>query len=193
MDRWKRFIDWCRRPDIIKIQRFNPSIGMAALSRGAKAGAVSGVIYGAVTSPLINFGLWVYGSIRAQQYNLPAQTFGDWVVGMVQPWFLASIIANIIVGVIGGLIFGFAFVGLYNKLPGKTPEIKGIVISIIHWVSIPLGLPVIFHLNLYGFEGLYWFFCSPFNWMPTAIGLGALIMWGWLLGRFWGSERFGKL
>jgi len=193
MELWKRFIDWCQRPALMKIRRFNPGIGMVELFRGAKAGVVSGIICSAVNSPLINFGFWVYGSIRAQQYNLPVQSFGDWVASIMQPWFLASIILSIIVGVIGGLIFGLMFAGLYDKLPGKTSAIKGIVISIIQWVAIPLGLPVIQHLNWYGFEGLYWFFSSPFSWMPTAIGLGTLIIWGWLLGRLWESERFGKL
>ena len=185
MDRWKRFFDWCRRSDMIKIRRFNPGIGMARLSRGATAGAVSGVIYGPVNWLIINIGI-----------SLPYGNLGNWVARIMTNgmWALgAMIIMNLIFGIILGLIFGLIFAALYDKLPGKTSAIKGIVISLIYWVAIPLGLPVIQHLNWYGLEGLCWFFSSPFSWMPTAIGLGTLIIWGWLLGRFWESERFGKL
>jgi hypothetical protein len=170
---------------------------MIHLVRGAKAGALSGVIYGAVQSPLINFGGWVYGSIRAQQRNLPVQSFGDWVAGIMQPWFLGTIILGIIIGVVSGLIFGLIFVALYDKLPGKTPAMKGIVTSLIYMAAIPLGLPVLISLTRWGFEdlmaGFYWFFLSPFNWLPIAIGLGTSILWGWLLGHFWASKRLGKL
>ena len=184
MELWKRFIDWCRRPGMIKIRTFNPGIGMAALFRGATAGAVSGVIYGPVNWLIINIGI-----------NLPYGDLGNWVNRIMTDgmWALNCIITNLISGVILGLVFGLIFAALYDKLPAKTPAIKGIVISIIYWVAMPLGLPVLSYLYRWGFEGLYEFFSWSSNWMPTAIGLGALIMWGWLLGRFWGSERFGKL
>lgn len=184
MGRWKRFIDWCQRPDMIKVRRFNLSIGMAELFRGAEAGAVSGVIYGPVNWLIINIGI-----------NLPYGNLGHWVAGLMTDgmWFLDCIIKNLISGVILGLIFGLMFAALYDKLPGKTPTIKGIVISIIYWVTIPLGLPVLSYLYRWGFEGLYWFFSSPSKWMPTAIGLGTSIIWGWLLGHFWKSERLGRL
>jgi hypothetical protein len=136
-------------------------------------------------APIINIGI-----------NLIDGNLGDWVARiMTDGWFWlgGAILLNIIFGVILGLIFGLVFVALYNKLPGKTPTIKGIVTSIIYWVAIPLGLSVLFHLNQSGFEGLHLFFSSSSNWMPTAIGLGTLIIWGWLLGRLWESERFGKL
>jgi len=184
MDLWKRFIDWCRRPDMIKIRRFNTSIGTVALFRGAKAGVVSGVIYGPVNWLIINIGI-----------NLPYGNLGNWFAGIMTDgmWALNCIIMNLISGVILGFVFGMMFAALYDKLPGKTPAIKGIMISIFYWVALPLGLPVLSYLYRWGFEGLDWFFSSPSNWMPTAIGLGALIIWGWLLGRFWQSERFGKL
>ena len=169
---------------MIKIRTFNPGIGMAELFRGAKAGAVSGVIYGPVNWLIINIGL-----------NVPYGHLGNWFARIMTDgmYALNCIIMNLISGVILGLVFGLIFVALYDKLPGKTPAIKGIVISIIYWIAIPLGLPVLSYLNRWGFEGLYEFFSSPSSWMPTAIGLGALIIWGWLLGRFWESERFGKL
>jgi hypothetical protein len=184
MDRWKRFFDWCRRPNMIKIHAVNSGIGKAELFRGAKAGAVSGIIYGPVNWLIINIGI-----------NLPYGNLGNWVARIMTNgmWALNCIIMNLIPGAILGLIFGLIFATLYDKLPGKTPPIKGIVISIIYWVAIPLGLPVLSYLNRWGSEGLYEFFSSSSNWMPTVIGLGALIIWGWLLGRFWESERFGEL
>lgn len=141
---------------------------MAELGKGAKAGGVSGVIYGPVNWLIINIGI-----------NGVAHVMTD---GM---WILGCITKNIISGVVLGLIFGLIFAALYDKLPGKTPAIKGIVISIIYWVTIPLGLPVLSTLYRWGFEGLYW----DFIWKPTAIGLGTSIIWGLLLGSFW--DRLG--
>jgi hypothetical protein len=151
---------------------------MAELGRGAIAGAVSGVIYGPVNWLFINIGIT----------DLP---LSDWVANIMTSgmWFLSCIIKSMISGVVLGLVFGLIFAVLYDKLPGKTSTIKGIVIPIIYWVIIPLGLPVLFHLYRWGFEGLYWFFSMPIYWSPTAIGLGTSIIWGLLLGSFW--DRLG--
>jgi hypothetical protein len=103
-------------------------------------------------------------------------------------WSLGCIAQNLVSGLVFGLIFGLIFAALYDRLPGKTPTIKGIMVSIVYWFTIPLGLPVLANLYRWGLEGLYWFL-----WEPTFIGLGTSIIWGWLLGHFWASERSGKL
>lgn len=65
---------------------------------------------------------------------------------------------------------------------------KAFVVSLIYWVTIPLGLPVLSQLAKYGVEGLYWFVLDVSAWLPTAIGLGTSMLWGWLLGRLWTRE-----
>ena len=193
MNSWKRFIDWCQRPGMIKIQRGNLGIGVAELSRGAKAGAVSGGVSGVVHSPIQNFGGMIVWTIIGRLRNLPVQSFESWVAGFMQPWFLASIIGQIIIGVVAGLIFGLMFAALYDKLPGKTPKMKGIVMSIIYWLALPVGIPMLYYIGDWGLEGLHAFFMGPYAWVNPALSLIPSILWGWLLGHFWASERLGKL
>ncbi len=177
MEIWTRFINWCQQPNMIKFRTFNPHIGMVHLVRGAKAGAVSGVIYGAVNVLIINIGI-----------NLISGQLGNWIAGIMTDglWLVGAILLNSIVGVIGGLIFGLIFVALYDKLPGTTPTDKGIVMSIIHWAAISLGLSVLFYP-----DGLGMFFSNARIWRPIVISLGTSILWGWLLGHFWESGRPG--
>jgi parallel beta-helix repeat protein len=178
MDLWTRLIAWCQRPGMIKLRTFNPHIDMVHLVRGAKAGAVSGVIYGAVNAPIINIGI-----------NLFNGQLGNWVAGIMTDglWLLAAILMNSILGVIAGSIFGLIFVVFYDRLPGTTPADKGIVMSIIHWATISLGLSVLFSPN-----GLYMFFSNARIWRPIVIGLGTSILWGLLLGHFWESGRLDQ-
>jgi parallel beta-helix repeat protein len=160
---------------MIKIHTFNPHIGMVHLVRGAKAGAVSGAIYGALNTPIINIGI-----------NLINGQLGNWVTGIMTDglWLVGATLMNTILGAVLGLIFGLIFVVLYDRLPGITPTDKGIVTSIIHWAVIPLSLSVLFSP-----EGLSMFFSSHRNWRPIVIGLGMSILWGWLLGHFWERGR----
>ena len=158
--------------------------GIADFARGAKAGVVSGAIYGPINWLIINIGIALING-----------DLGNWVTHIMTDgiWFLDCIIKNLISGLIFGLILGLIFAAVYDKLPGKTPTIKGIVISIIYWVTIPLGLPVLSYLSRWGFEGLYWEFVYAGTWKATTIALGTSIIWGWLLGYFWESDWLGKL
>jgi len=162
---------------MIKLRTFNPHIGMVHLVRGAKAGAVSGVIYGAVNVLIINIGI-----------NLINGQLGNFVTGIMTDglWLVGATLMNSILGAVLGLIFGLIFVVLYDRLPGITSTDKGIVTSIIHWAAIPLGVSVLFYP-----EGLSVFFRSSRNWRVILIGLGTSILWGWLLGHFWERGRPG--
>lgn len=157
---------------------------MAELGRGAIVGAVSGVIYGPLNWLIINIGI-----------NLINGNLDNWIARLITDggWLLGCIVKNLISGLAFGLILGLVFAVLYDKLPGKTPTIKGVVISIIYWVIIPLGLPVLTYLYRWGFEGFYWEFVYGGMWKATAIGLGPSIIWGWLLGYFWENDKLGKL
>ena len=192
MGYWTRFTKWCQRPKMIKLHTFNPGLGRIELSRGAKAGAVSGIISGAIHSPIQNLGgmfVWILiGRLR----NLPVASFEDRIAGIMQPWFLASIMGQIIIEVIAGLIFGLIFVALFDKLPGKTPTMKGIVMAIIYWLALPVGIPMLRDLRDGGLEGLIMFLTGYHNWVFSAISLIPAILWGWLLVRFWTRERLGK-
>ena len=193
MGYFTRFIKWCQRPNMIKIRTFNPHISMAGLLKGAKVGAVSGVFSGAVISPLMNIGAWPVFWLRARLLNLPIySTFESHIAGVMQPWFLVTIIMSIIFEVFAGLIFGLIFAVLYDNLPGKTPTKKGIVMSIIYWLVIHVGISVLREIRVGGLIGLYYFFMGS-QWVLPALGLIPSILWGYLLGCFWARERLGKL
>jgi riboflavin transporter FmnP len=155
---------------------------MTELRRGAIAGVGSGVIYGPINWLFINLGL----NIGHLEY---------WGSGLVTDgmWVLSCITKNLISGLIFGLVFGLMYVALYDKLPSTTSTAKGVMMSIIYWIAVPLSLSMLSRLHRDGIEGLYWSLSSlPFV-LPIAIGLGTCVLWGWLLGRFWASEQLGKL
>jgi hypothetical protein len=191
MELWKLFIKYCPRPGMIKIRTFNPHIGRAGLLRSAKAGVVSGVISGVVFAPLFLLVQWVFGWLIHPQSNELAMywSFERMVAEhFLSPYFVTFLIPSIIVLMILGLFFGLLFIVLYDKLPGKTSTMKGIVTGIIYGAAFYLGLPLIVYL----ITGL------PENTGALGadvimVGLGTSILWGWLLGRFWAGERFGKL
>jgi hypothetical protein len=169
---------------MIKVRTVNPHIGMAELLRGAKAGAVSGIIFGALLGSIGNIGLnLINGIINGNLEYFVASLTTERMMS------LGPIIVYIIFGVIGGLIFGLMFAAIYEKLPGKTPKSKGIVTSIIFWVVLILGFPALYNLYRWGFEEFYWFVRGSFYQEQAVIGLGTSILWGWLLGRFWERAR----
>jgi hypothetical protein len=170
---------------MIKIHAFNPHISMAGLLKGAKVGAVSGVVHGALLGFMGNV---VYniirGIINGHLHHIMADLFslGRW----------GPILIYMLFGAIFGLIFGLMFAALYDKLPGKTPAGKGIVTSIIFWGVTLLGVPSLYHLSQGGLEDVYWFFYG-FGLEQAVTAMYLAIISGWLMGRFWTSERFGKL
>ena len=116
----------------------------------------------------------------------------------LSPYFLTNIIPSIIFGVISGLLFGSLFIVLYDKLPGKTPMRKGVVTAISYWAAAYLGFPVIVYLIMglfanWGFDSMVSYFTNiNHGWPIITVGLGTTLLWGWLLGRFWTSDRLGK-
>jgi hypothetical protein len=196
MDRWMRFIHWCRQPNIIKLRTFNPGLSRVELSMGAKVGVVSGIISGAVFSPLSLLGGWVLGSLMHRPSNelVGYVSFERFVADtLLSPYFVSVIVQNIILGMIAGLLFGSLFIVLYDKLPGKTPTMKGIVTAISYWAALYLGFPLLVYLSTGWFDSMVSYFTNIRHGGPIiTVGLGTSILWGWLLGRFWTSERLGK-
>ena len=158
---------------MIKLHTFNPHIGMVKLFKGAKAGAISGAIYGALGGPIGNIALWL-------QFNWlnprNRTTLWEMLVRLfAERWFWVSIMMSTIIGVIVGLFFGRIFLDNYDTVPGKTPAMKGIVISICQWIVLLLLV------------------AAPFGWATVTVSLGHSMLWGQLLVHFWERERLGKL
>jgi len=152
--------------------------------RGAIVGVVSGVIYGPLNWLVINLGI---NFINGNLYW--------WVTSLIARggYILDCVVQNLISGLVLGLFLGLGFAFLYKKLPGNTSIIKGIVISIVYWLIIPLGLPILAYLIRGGFDYFYWGFIYGGMWKATVIGLGPSLLWGWLLGYFWESDKLRKL
>jgi hypothetical protein len=75
--------------------------------------------------------------------------------------------------VIFSVVIGLVFVAIYDKLPGKTPTLKGIVFSLSFWA-------VTFRwVHLLGSD----------YWCWSIIDLGTMLLWGGMLGHFYTGER----
>lgn len=145
---------------------------MAELARGAKAGIVSGVIYGALN------GLFV--KLVAISVLFPsafAEHFGQ---GLLITWFGGGVIF----GVIGGVIFGLILAAGYTRLSGRTSVIKGVILSIPFWVVMGIYDDVMQTVDVAGWDAV-----MPVVAIPLVLGLAVSILWGVLLGFFW--DRFG--
>lgn len=181
MDHWKRFVAWCQRPGMITILRVNPSIGMPESGiMAAKAGARAGALYGPISYLLAGIGANIENSINNPLWRGWGAVFFDPEYPVL---LIPSLIISLIMGLIIGTAFGYVFAAHYDNLPGQTSATKGIMVSIIYWVTVPLGLSVLSNLDQ--------FFTHPYVWLPSAFALGPSILWGGLLGRFWERERSG--
>jgi hypothetical protein len=201
MDSWMRFIHWCRQPTMIKLHTFNPGLTRVELNMGAKVGAVSGVISGAVFAPLSLLLSWIIGTLTFRPNDELGQyvSFERYVADtFLSPYFVTHLVPSIILGVIAGVLFGSLFIVLYDKLPGNTPTMKGIVTGIIYWAAAYPGFVLLSGIIMGGFfwggfDSLVSFFTNINHGGPIiTVGLGTSLLWGWLLGRFWTSERLGK-
>jgi hypothetical protein len=186
---------------MIKLQTLNPGLTKVELNQGAKVGAVSGVISGAVFSPLVFVVSWVIGWLTFPALWQPIEpgamywSFEEMVAHhFLSPYFLTQTIPSIIFGAVAGLLFGSLFIVLYEKLPGKTPTMKGIVTAIIHWAAAYLIFPLLvpFIMGWYPRYPSTYFTDIRHGGPIITVGLGTSLLWGWLLGRFWTSDRLGK-
>ena len=116
---------------------------MGRLGTGAKAGLVSGVVYGAmsavfayISSPMIKEQMMVV----IEETLLP-----DSLVTAEQIYEFALIfgaVFAVIVGVVAGVILGAVYGWGYEKVPGGNSIYKGLVLGIILWIIIDVLLGI---------------------------------------------------
>jgi len=110
---------------------------------GLKAGVVSGVIYSIILAPFTYLSLillkedivaMIIASLPPGSSITPEQAFNFvLIIGIISTFIL-----GLIFGIIAGIIYGWA----YEKIPGRTSIIKGIIFGLILWLilSVLLGL-----------------------------------------------------
>jgi hypothetical protein len=144
--------------------------------RWAKSGLVAGIPYGIILAIGTYFTTLSMKQtiIQAITQDLPSsspytpdQLFS--ITLLVEP------VIVIAVGVVGGLILGAIYGWAFRRIPGGTALVKGVIFGILLWVlfSVLGGLDN----SQYGI-GYYS--------TQVAIGLVASLLFGWLLGYFYG-------
>jgi hypothetical protein len=146
--------------------------------RGAKTGLVSGLIYMAA--------LWILILTAASIHDFD---LSEVVTGPISPYYFPVVSLEGFLwtafgkGTIFGIICGLAFADWYEKLPGKSFLMKGVVLGVVLWIVFGVigratGGKVLAVLG------------DPLFLFPTFLvgGLMIAILFGSLLGFFW--DRF---
>jgi len=151
---------------------------MADLGRGAKAGVVSGVVAGIILA----IGYLVLFTIISDQIKTALQ--GTTIpIGTTIDALLAFVMIILVVGtflgtLIAGLILGLIFSVVADKyMTGKSYAMRGIVFGIVLWI-----IGILFNLGNF-------YYGTTYVAASVIIGLAASLIYGWLLGTFYG--RFG--
>ena len=132
---------------------------MGRTGTGAKAGVVSGVVYGAMSAittyiTVLSIKEEIISAIRE---GLPLdspftaeQLFESALI--ILPIFV--ILLGLVVGIILGLIYGWG----YEKIPGGNSIYKGLVVGVIFWVIffVLLGLGSLQYGTTYAVVSLAW-------------------------------------
>jgi|SRR3984957_18367504 len=149
---------------------------MGSASNGAKAGVVAGVAYGILLSIVSYFTLLSIKSsvISVLSQNLPPSS----PFTPEQLFGIALLLTPVIVavgGVIGGLILGAIYGKLIEKIPGRSPVMKGIIFGAVLWLLVSV-------LGGYGNiqYGLEYYL------VQVGTGLAGALLFGVLLGYFYG-------
>jgi len=148
---------------------------LGRIGTGAKAGVVSGAVYGvisAVTMYVMVLSMKeevisVIGESLPQDFPITAEQLFEFTLILV-PIF--AILFGLVVGVILGVIYGWG----YEKIPGGNAVYKGLIIGVIFWIIffVLLGLG-----NLqYG---------APYFMVSLAWNLVISLVFGALLGVFY--------
>ena len=151
---------------------------MADYGRGAKAGAIAGVVTGIIeaigTIALFSF---TANDIKTalQGTTLPAGITID--QALTAAMYLAAVV-TFIASIIVGLILGVIFAAVANKyMTGKSFEMRGLVFGIILWIIGILG-----NIGNFGYGTTYIA-------VSVLIGLIASLIYGYLLGHFFRPKQ----
>ncbi|MGQ9469908.1 MAG: DUF6789 family protein [Nitrososphaerales archaeon] len=148
---------------------------MGKVVTSIKAGVVSGAIYGIILAPFTYFTLILFKEEFMSVFAslppsiTPEQAYN--IVLLIGP--ILVFIMGIILGLLSGIVYGWA----YDKIPGRTSIIKGIVFGLILWLifSVIIGLGNLQYGVTYYLYGL-------------GEGLVSSLIFGLLLGFFY--KRF---
>lgn len=151
------------------------------MGTGAKAGIVAGIAYGVILAVVSYFTLLSIKStvIAAITKALPAnsQFTPDQLFNIaldVAPIFV------VIVGVVGGLILGAIYGKVLERIPGKSPVMKGVIFGLVLW----------FLASVLGGLGNYGQYGAEYYLSQVGSGLVGALVFGVLLGYFYG--RFSR-
>jgi L-cystine uptake protein TcyP (sodium:dicarboxylate symporter family) len=103
--------------------------------RGAKAGLLSGAVYG-VLNGLIALDVITVRSaeITAQLRSTLPSGFQIDPARLVEFMKTMAVSGSIISGIIFGTILGLVFSAVYGKIPSKSPEVKGVIAALAFWI-----------------------------------------------------------
>ncbi|MDA4122751.1 MAG: hypothetical protein OK456_06180 [Thaumarchaeota archaeon] len=151
---------------------------MGSSGDGAKAGLVAGIPYGIVEAIIVYLSLVSSkASIETAIAKSIPPNSGLTANQLYSITLLIAPAVVVIFGVIGGLILGAIYGWKYEKIPGKTSMVKGLVLAGILWVLLSVlgGLG-----NLQDGAGVYL--------TQVGTGLGTALLFGFVLAYFY--DRF---
>ena len=151
-------------------------------STGAKAGAVAGILYGAVLAVLTEIILYVEKSSIMSALSVYAKEFSTSVItisasSIYNSEVTIAPVGLIIEGIIGGLILGAIFGVAVHRIPGRNDKVKGIAFGLILWIlfDVLLGL-----LSRSEYGNTYYV-------LTVVAGLVSVVIYGYVLGVLFGK------
>ena len=151
-------------------------------STGAKAGAVAGILYGAVLAVLTEIILNVDKSSIMSALSVYAKEFSSSVItisasSLYNSEVIIEPVALVIEGIIGGLILGAIFGLAVHRIPGRNDKVKGIAFGIILWLLFDV---------LFGFLSRSEY-GNTYYVLTVIAGLVSVVIYGYVLGVLFGK------
>ena len=149
---------------------------MGSPSRGAVSGVIAGSAYGVVFAVIGYFTLASMKAIIISELTNNAPSNSTLTPDQLfNSALLIGPVLAVVVGAGGGVVLGAIYGWIFEKIPGRGPISKGLVFGVIYWSLFSLvgGLGNLqYGIGYYGAE--------------TATGLVTALLFGWLLGHFYG-------
>lgn len=164
---------------------------MAKISQGLKAGLAAGVIYGAMIG-MLHFGIldacsaaqiqFISSELLKQPVPVNATASDLFATDLIYfPMFTG--LTTLVFGVICGAVFAY----FYRRLPGSNSKKKAMVLVIPEYIVLNLLIGITFGPAFFLYQ------CNPgyLPVVPSILGVGAALVFGYILGVFFDS--FGRL